>query len=469
MTDLELQQLRREKWRLDGKAIRTIEQARAFVEEVGFCLMYPLRPSIPVPTFIGAFVGSDSRLPTWQHAYSDPRAAEATHLMVRLLRERSAYEANLFEEDHTANNAFLVAASAFPFFYALVGERNPKQAPKAGSRSPYSALACDGFELIRKDGPISKAKLQEALGGSVSVPALDRALGELLGKLRITRVDYKDGEGSFWDVLYRWAPEAVKEGVGLSVQQALSALLSKYLDCVVAAEPAELEAFFGKFVARSRVKEAVNALLAAREFSFTHVSGRSMLQITPEKAAVVPAPRPAPEARSKTREPFKKTFPSTRPSFKKSSFQKSSFGKPSFHRPFSPRPSFGQLSSERPPSAPSQPGSPEAGKSEFGRPSSSGPPSDRPRSDKFRPDKSRSDRPKSDRPWSERTPPGRPPSARPSPGRPSSGRPQSGRPSSGRPSSGRPSSYRSPSNRAPSKRAPSNRVRSNRPPTPPSS
>jgi hypothetical protein len=36
-------------------------------------------------------------------------------------------------------------------------------------------------------------------------------------------------------------------------------------------------------VARSRVKEAINALLAAREFSFLHVSGRSMLQITPAK------------------------------------------------------------------------------------------------------------------------------------------------------------------------------------------
>jgi hypothetical protein len=237
---------------------------------------------------MGAFVGSDERLPTWQHAYSDPRAAQATELMVRLLRERSAYEANIFEE----NNAFLVAASAFPFFYALVGERNPKLGPKAGPRSPYSQLACDAFELIRKDGPISKVKLQAALGGSVSLPALDKALGELLGKLRITRVDYKANEGSFWDVLYRWSPEAVKEGVGLSVQQALSALLSKYLDCVVAAELVELENFFGKFVARSRVKEAVNALLSAREFSFVHVSGRSMLQITPEKETVVIAARP---------------------------------------------------------------------------------------------------------------------------------------------------------------------------------
>jgi len=289
MTDLELQQLRREKWRLDGKPIRTIEQARAFLEEVGFCLMYPQRPAVLVPTFIGAFVGSDERLPGWQHAYADPRAASATELMVRLLRERSAFEAILFE----GNNGFLVAASVFPYFYALVGERNPKQAPKAGSRSPYSALACDAFELIQRHGPISKQKMQETLGGSVSLAALDGALGELWSKLRITRVDYKASEGSVWDLLQRWAPDAVKEGVGLSVPEALSALVSKYLDCVIAVEPADLETFFGNFVARSKVKEAVNALLAARELSFVHVGGKSMLQITPAKVVAAPSPRSA--------------------------------------------------------------------------------------------------------------------------------------------------------------------------------
>lgn len=285
MTDFELQQLRREKWRLDGKPIRTIEQARAFLDEVGFCLMYPQRPALLVPTFIGAFVGSGDRLPEWRHAFKDPRATEATELMVRMLRERSAFEANLFEE----NNGFLVAASVFPYFYALMGERNPKLAPKAGSRSAYSALACDAFELIQRDGPISKRKMQELLGGSVSFAALDGALGELWSKLRITRVDYKESEGSVWDLLYRWAPDAVKEGVGLSVAEALSALLSKYLDSVVAVEPAELETFFGNFIARSKVKDAVNALLAARELSFAHVGGRSMLQITPAKGTAATA------------------------------------------------------------------------------------------------------------------------------------------------------------------------------------
>jgi len=288
MTDSELLQARAQKWRLNGEVIRTLDDARSFLESVGFCLMYPLKPPVLVPTFIGAWVGSEDRLPTWQHAYADPRAKEATELMVRVLRDKAAYEAPLFDE----NNAFLVAASVFPYFYALVGERNPKHAPRATTRSGFSQLACDAFELVRRRGPISKVTLGEMLGGGLSVAALDRALAELWAKLRITRVDYTVEEGSVWDELSRWAPDAVREGVGLSVPAALSALLSKYLDCVVAADQFEVETFFSNFVPRSRVKEAINALLSAREFSFVHVGSRSLLQITPAKPAFVPRSRP---------------------------------------------------------------------------------------------------------------------------------------------------------------------------------
>jgi hypothetical protein len=130
------------------------------------------------------------------------------------------------------------------------------------------------------------------LGGSLSVSGLDRALGELWAKLRITRVDYTVEDGSVWDELSRWAPDAVHEGVGLSMVEALSAVISKYLGCVVAADQGEVETFFSNFVPRSRVKDAINALLSARELSFVHVGKRSLLQVTPPKQAFVPRTRP---------------------------------------------------------------------------------------------------------------------------------------------------------------------------------
>jgi 23S rRNA pseudouridine2605 synthase len=277
MTPEELVQLRRDKWRLNGQPVHTEDEARDFIEANGFCLTYPSssQPPLPLPTFVGAWYGSDERLPR-HRAFLDPQAREATDLMIRLLRAKSAYEVNLGDE----NNALLLSAAVFPYFYGLVGERNPRQAPTPGPRSPYSQLACDAYQIVHRKGPISKLKLQEDLGKGISAPALDRALAELWSKLRITRVDYHEREGASWDVLQRWAPDAVSEGVNCSVNTALSALLSKYLDCVVAADSTELESFFGKFVPRSKVREAMNALLDARELSFVPVGNRSLIQIT---------------------------------------------------------------------------------------------------------------------------------------------------------------------------------------------
>ena len=276
MTDQEIKDLRRDKWRVNGNAVRTLDGARSFIEAHGFSLMFPASPPVLAPTFVGAWAGTEDGLPTPKQASTDSRAKEATELMVRLLRDKAAYEANLFGE----NNAFLLSASVFPYFYALVGERNPRQAPKPGPRSPYSQLACDAYAIIHRKGPISKLSLLGDLGKGISVPAIDRALSDLWSKLRITRVDYSEREGASWDVLQRWAPDAVAEGVNCSVNSALSALLSKYLDCVIAADQQELESFFGNFVARSKVREAVNALLAAREFSFVPVGHRTLIQVT---------------------------------------------------------------------------------------------------------------------------------------------------------------------------------------------
>jgi Winged helix DNA-binding domain len=411
MPDIDLEQLREDKWRLNGIPARTIEDARSFLESVGFCMMYPQRQTVLAPTFIGAWVGSDENLPTWQHAFADPRAQEATTLMVRMLRERDAYEANLFNE-----NALLVAASIFPYFYALAGDRNPKQPPKAGPRSEYSQLASDTFALIQRKGPISKQQMREDLGGSVSLVALDHALGELWSRLRITRVDYDNQGGSSWDVLYRWSPDAVREGMEISVGEALSFLISKYLDCVIAADQQEIELFFGNFVSRSRVKDAVNLLLNARELSYVRVGNRLLLEITPAKAAVVHAPvaRPKPVARRSDQR---------RPSSTRSSGSRFSGPKPAGARPGGPS----QVGSNPPGTTPTDRRSARA------RPSGPRPPGPRPpgsRPSGPRPPGSRFSVPRS--PGSNPAGP-RPPGSRPSGPRSPGAKPRGPRPPRRRP------------------------------------
>jgi hypothetical protein len=286
MTEQELHELRRRQWRLDGRGMRTLEEAREFMETVGMCLLYPTKPAVLAPTFLGAYAGTDEGLPVARQAFADPRAREATDLMVRLLREKSVFEASVF-----GDAGFLVSATAFPYLYGMVGDKNPRQMPKPRTHSEYSPLTRDVFEAIRTNGAVTKPRLRELLGGEPSAPAMDRALTELWSRLRITRVDYTPEQGAKWDALHRWAPEQVQRGLHLSLPQALSALISKYLEGVVAAEQSEVEEFFGAMMPKSRVKEAINALLAARELSFVTVGKTTMLQVAQKREAFVPKPR----------------------------------------------------------------------------------------------------------------------------------------------------------------------------------
>jgi len=48
-----------------------------------------------------------------------------------------------------------------------------------------------------------------------------------------------------------------------------------------------VESFFGNFVPRSRVKEAINALQAARELDFIRVGNRSLIQLAQPKDPVI--------------------------------------------------------------------------------------------------------------------------------------------------------------------------------------
>ena len=290
MTDLELHELRRCKWHLDGRPVRTVQEARQFLESVGFCLMYRtsaqdlgarVSSEIVLPTFLGAWAGGDDNLPTRQRAFADARTRQATELAVRLLRERSAYEASVFGESN-----FLVSASVFPYFYALAGDRDPRQEPRSDHK--LSPLAQGVFGTIQRAGPATKRRLAETLGGDLSEAAIDRALAELAARLRITRVDYNPREGSFWDVLYRWSPDAVNEGLHLSIAVALSALLSQYLDCVIAADEKQISDFFFPLTTRSKVKETVKVLLAARELEFVRVGNRTLVQLAPARGAEHP-------------------------------------------------------------------------------------------------------------------------------------------------------------------------------------
>lgn len=273
MTDLELEHLRREKWRLEGEPVTTLEQAREFVDSVGMCLMYPVPSKVVIPAFSAATTGTELRPPTRQAALSDPRARVAEQLLLRLLRNKFAFVVPLNGE------ALIVSAQLFPYYYALASDRKPKQPQASRSREKTSPLSGHLFSKLEEKGAMSRTRLREELGGALSISGVERALHELWTGLKIAEVDYSADDGEVWDVFYRWAPEAIAEGVRTSDAEALSALISKYLDAVVAATPEDVERFFSGFTSRARVREVINALLAAREFAYSPGDNQTLITV----------------------------------------------------------------------------------------------------------------------------------------------------------------------------------------------
>ena len=269
---------------MNGKPIHTSEEAKAFFDSVGLCVMYPVRSLPLVPSFFAAYAGASTNLPDARHVFADPRNQPAIELVARLLRERNVYDVNLLPE-----SSLLVSAAYFPYIYALFGDRNPKAVPKANSQGgKLSPLALGVYEAIQQHGPCNKSQLQEAVGRELTSSALDRALHELWSILKIMRVDYRENDGDAWDLLYRWSPEVVVEGSRTSVSEAISALLGKYLESVVAATKEEIEHFFSHLSTHSKVREAMQALLLGRELSLLTVGSKTLIHLTPAAAESQP-------------------------------------------------------------------------------------------------------------------------------------------------------------------------------------
>jgi uncharacterized protein YcaQ len=190
-----------------------------------------------------------------------------------LVRNKFAFVTPLFGE------TLIVSPQLFPYYFALASDRKPKQPLRSRAREKTSPLSAHVFQKLEAKGPMRRATLQEELGGALSLTALDRSLHELWAGLKIAEIDRDAEAGEMWDVFYRWAPDAIAEGVRTSDAEALSALISKYLDAVVAATPEDVENFFSGFTSRARVREVINALLAAREFAYSPGENRTLITV----------------------------------------------------------------------------------------------------------------------------------------------------------------------------------------------
>ena len=259
MTAEQLEASRAERMRQNGHGTLTLEDARTWIEETGFCLFLPRRQysASVAPSFVEAVAGQRNATP-------DPKdILLAEELLVRLETDGVAVRLNLLGQAGEQPD-FVVAAWVLPYVYALRGDRDWRRSPQLTGSRQVSQLAVQAYKLLEQ-GDQTISKLTHELGREVTEAAVLRAITELWQQLRIIPVISAPGQSAQWQLLRQRYQKAIAEGASTSQVTAISVLASIYLQAVIAASMEEVEIFLAPLTARSKVREVLRGLVATRQ------------------------------------------------------------------------------------------------------------------------------------------------------------------------------------------------------------
>jgi len=245
--------------RQNGHGAVTLEDARTWIEETGFCLFVPRRQysASIAPSFVEAVAGKRDGTPEAKHV------ALGEELLVRLETDSVAVRLNLLGQVGEQPD-FVVAAWVLPYVYALRGDRDWRRSPQLTGSRQVSQLAVQAYKQLEV-GDATVAELKHALGREVTEAAVLRAITELWQQLRIIPVVSSPGKPAKWQLLKHRYQKAIAEGASTSQVTAISVLASIYLQAVIAASMEEVELFLAPLTARSKVREVLRGLVATRQ------------------------------------------------------------------------------------------------------------------------------------------------------------------------------------------------------------
>jgi hypothetical protein len=339
LTAEQLQQVRAERWRHIANPLLTADDARTWLDAAGLCLFLPRRQQFlaPAPSFVEACAGAPSETP------SREAIDNAASLMRRLVAEGGIIPLNLFGTPSETPD-FLASLEAFPFLFSLRGTRDWKTVP-GGKTSP---LVVEIWKLLEKESSLTAIEIQSALGRELTEAAVLRGLMELWSNLRVLP-EFEGGAPTRWSLTQTRFKDALTAAGKLSQTAALSALVSLYLESVVAATSEEVETFLSPLTSRSRVRETVNGLAATRQLSMLPVGTQSMFHIAgglPEFAE--PAAEPVREAGSELERKPRQAERAPRVFDRgKKPFERKPFERKTFERKTGERKAFGRKPPER--------------------------------------------------------------------------------------------------------------------------
>jgi 23S rRNA pseudouridine2605 synthase len=274
----QLEQARQVRWRQDGNALLTLDDAERWLADTPLCLYLPRRQHLPVPapSFVEAIAGRADATP------NPEQIAAAAQMLARLVASGAVIALNLFGAAPGIGVSsfvgehpdFLATPEALPYLYALQPERNPKREPSTAGNGRVSPLAAEAWKLLEREGALTTSELRLQLGREVTEAAVLRSLAELWHTMRVVPIPAENGEeGAHWELLSARHRRELTIGSTQSQTTALSILVSFYLQSAVAATAEEAEIFLSPVASRSRLRDVIHGLSTTRQLASFSLAG----------------------------------------------------------------------------------------------------------------------------------------------------------------------------------------------------
>ncbi len=220
--------------RTPERRIQTIDQARAFVDDVGFCFFWPIK-DIEMPNLFHAIAGRVRPVPM---AHNDPDLSKSWGWKDRSLGQRWWYYGKMLRR-----RATLISLDMLPFFYASSGNYGELDDYLEEYRSgTMTAEAKRVYEALLTHGPLDTVRLRREAQMAADKPKsrFERALVELQVGLKVLPIGV--AEAGAWryafiyEIVPRHYPDLPEAARQISLGKARRVLVAQYLDNVIAAD-----------------------------------------------------------------------------------------------------------------------------------------------------------------------------------------------------------------------------------------
>lgn len=216
-------------------ALQTVDDAIAFLDDVGFCFLFPIK-GVDLPSLWDAVCGRVKPVPNEHH---DPHIQKTWGWKDTSLDKRWWYYGKLLRKKAT-----LVSLELLPSFYALSENYGDPaddylQQYRDGRLSHEAKLI---YEALLEHGPQHVIELRRLarLTGQSQTAAFQRALVELQTDLKILPIGIaRAGAWRYafvYEIVSRWYPDLPERARPIRGDQARRVLVLRYLDNVVAAD-----------------------------------------------------------------------------------------------------------------------------------------------------------------------------------------------------------------------------------------